>query len=106
MSKIQARVKVPKEIFVYSVLIKNQQFHRQTQNEKINELLCKAICSLLCSVCYLLSPCLSFTSRISVSLSFSFKRSAGQNGQEHPKLLLYDIDFILVIIIWFENWKH
>ena len=55
MYEIRARVKVPKEIFVYPVLIKKQQFHRRTQNEKINELLCKAICSLLCSVCYLLA---------------------------------------------------
>ena len=59
---LQARVKIPRGIFVYLVMIKNQQFHRQIQNEKINELLCNTLCSLLCSVCYLLFPCLSFTS--------------------------------------------
>ena len=34
MSEIQARVKVPRAIFVHSVMIKNQQFHRRTQNEQ------------------------------------------------------------------------
>ena len=32
-------------------------------------------------------------SRISVTLRLPFKRNAGQNGQEHQKLLLYDIEF-------------
>jgi len=56
MSEIQARVKMPRGIFVYSVMIKNQQFHRRIQNEKINELLCNTLGSLFLSVCYLLSP--------------------------------------------------
>ena len=82
MSEIQARVKILRLIFVYSVMIKNQQFHRRIQNEKINELLCNTLCSLFLSVCYLLSPCLSFTSRISVTLTLPFKRSGGRNGLE------------------------
>ena len=40
MSEIQARVKILRGIFVYSVMIKNQQFHRRIQNEKINDFLC------------------------------------------------------------------
>ena len=57
MSEIQARVKVPRGIFVHSVKIKNQQFHRRTQTNKINELLYNAMFnSLLPSVFYLLPP--------------------------------------------------
>ena len=35
MSEIQARVKILRRIFVYSVVIKNQQFDRRIQNEKL-----------------------------------------------------------------------
>ena len=35
MSEIQARVKVPRGIFVHSVMIKNQQFHRRKGRTKL-----------------------------------------------------------------------